>query len=860
MHGHLGLTAFATLLCGASALVTSSPGAARWLVPRRASRVVAPVATGPGQQRARVPVMNSKYDIIQRIHEEGSAHGLGLLSTEDESFNGRHITIDGQMLINFGSCSFLGLELHPELVSGAESALHKYGTQFSSSRSYISAGLYDELESALSQIFHGRPVIATASTTLGHLSSLPTLVGLNDAVVLDQQVHSSVQMAAALLKASGIHVETLRHSRMDQLERRIQKLKTNHERIWYMADGVYSMYGDVVPMHELESLLERHEQFHLYVDDAHGFSWAGKHGCGRVLRDREQHERLVVAVSLNKCFAAAGGALVLPTQAFYERVRHAGPTLVFSGPIQPPMLGAALASARLHLSEGFAAMQAHLANLVAYTNQRFRSLSLPLADFNDTPVFFVPCGIPTVVYSMARTLRDHGCFVNTAVFPAVPMKQGGVRFTITSHHTREDIDHLAEIFANHYSRILMEHGGSRTMLAAVFKRSGVASSLGDGVESMHAAAAGVGDSQLRVRVSATIDDVSPTEWDQLFDGRGPMNHRTLAMFERAFAHNEQQSQNFAWRYVIVSDADDRIVAATFFSIGYVKDDMFAPAHISEHAEHLRLEDEHFLVSKAVVMGSPLSLGSHLHIDESHIEYRAALELIVEAAHQIKAEFGAEKVLFRDFAKQDELGQRISGLGFVEVGLPNRMLLETSWLNPVDYLNRLDSKSRYNVRREILRHESAFEVVAGQASDLDEYYRLYQMVHARGRAINVFMLPKKLFYEAFQHPDFDVLSLYHTNEQGKRRLVSFMLSHYRAEVYSALLVGIDYIAMDATAGPSPYKQALYQTVQRAHLLGAHTIDLACTAELEKRKLGARPQKMCAFMCADDDFSLRAMANL
>ena len=42
MPGYLGLTAFATLLCGVSALVPSSPGAARW--PRRASRMIKPVA------------------------------------------------------------------------------------------------------------------------------------------------------------------------------------------------------------------------------------------------------------------------------------------------------------------------------------------------------------------------------------------------------------------------------------------------------------------------------------------------------------------------------------------------------------------------------------------------------------------------------------------------------------------------------------------------------------------------------------------------------------------------------------------------------------------------------------------------
>ena len=41
MPGYLGLTAFATLLFGVSALVPSSPGTARW--PRCASRVATPI-------------------------------------------------------------------------------------------------------------------------------------------------------------------------------------------------------------------------------------------------------------------------------------------------------------------------------------------------------------------------------------------------------------------------------------------------------------------------------------------------------------------------------------------------------------------------------------------------------------------------------------------------------------------------------------------------------------------------------------------------------------------------------------------------------------------------------------------------
>jgi 7-keto-8-aminopelargonate synthetase-like enzyme len=53
------------------------------------------------------------------------------------------------------------------------------------------------------------------------------------------------------------------------------------------------------------------------------------------------HERLVLAASLNKSFATSGGALVFPNEELRQRVRACGPTLIFAGPIQPPMLAAA---------------------------------------------------------------------------------------------------------------------------------------------------------------------------------------------------------------------------------------------------------------------------------------------------------------------------------------------------------------------------------------------------------------------------------------------------------------------------------------------------------------------------------------
>src|SRR5262245_44357189 len=61
----------------------------------------------------------------------------GLIMQRAGSGDGAEWTVDGNPLNNFASCSYMGLERHPELLAGAEAALHKYGANFSISRSYL---------------------------------------------------------------------------------------------------------------------------------------------------------------------------------------------------------------------------------------------------------------------------------------------------------------------------------------------------------------------------------------------------------------------------------------------------------------------------------------------------------------------------------------------------------------------------------------------------------------------------------------------------------------------------------------------------------------------------------------------------
>ena len=143
------------------------------------------------------------------------------LITQDQVYNGREIQINNKKYINFGSCSYLGLELDPRLKASAKQYIDKYGVQFSSSRTYLRCTAYHEWEELLVQIFEV-PIVTFTSVSLGHHAVIPVVVESGDAILLDQQVHASVQDAAKKMMLSGVHVEPIRHNRLDILEERLR--------------------------------------------------------------------------------------------------------------------------------------------------------------------------------------------------------------------------------------------------------------------------------------------------------------------------------------------------------------------------------------------------------------------------------------------------------------------------------------------------------------------------------------------------------------------------------------------------------------------------------------------------------------
>ncbi|MEM6737078.1 MAG: aminotransferase class I/II-fold pyridoxal phosphate-dependent enzyme [Bacteroidota bacterium] len=521
-------------------------------------------------------------DTLNQIVEDGLKRKLvhNYSSIDFEPPNSL-IVVDDHEMVNFGSCSYLGLEKHSDLQNGVIDAVKKYGTQFASSRTYISHGLYHELENLIYQIFH-KPLIVTASTTLGHLATIPVVVEKNDAIILDLQVHSSIQMTVQQLKARGLPVSIIKHNCMESLESKIQSLYNKHDQIWYFADGVYSMYGDYAPFEQLDKLLLKYEKFNLYIDDAHGMGWDGKNGCGVVFKNMKQIEKMILTVSLNKSFAAAGGCVVFPNKEIEKKVRNCGSTYIFAGPIQPPMLGAAISSAKLHLSEKIESMQANLMELINYTNVRLDELGLPQFQKTHSPLFFIPVGPPKICCDIVSKMKSKGFFMNIASFPAVPIRRSGIRFMINAFLKKKQINEMLTALCGIYSETITENNTTCTQISKTFKIPDFSLNA----DQNHVKYSS--EEKLQTKIYRSIKNLDEKKWDDIFQKNSTLNYANVALIEDVYTNENRLENNWDFYYIDIKDSNDNIILKTLITVVLTKDDMLHSNTVSRKSGSLAL--------------------------------------------------------------------------------------------------------------------------------------------------------------------------------------------------------------------------------------------------------------------------------
>jgi len=802
--------------------------------------------------------VSQRLEFIETVMSEGIARGIAHRSAQYTSLDGRSVTLDDRLLVNFASCSYLGLEVDPRLKAAVAHAVERFGTQFSASRSFISAPPYEQLEDLLGQLTGGS-VLVTPNTTLAHFSALPVLIGEEDAVILDHQVHHSVQLSIPQLRQQGTRVEFVRHQRMDLLEQMIRDRKDSHRHIWYLADGVYSMYGDLATIEAMSWLVSEYEQLHLYIDDAHGMSWRGCHGRGHALEELTRRERCVVATSLNKAFGAGGGALVFDDPDLCRRVRFCGGPMIFTGPIQPPILAAAIASAEIHLSDEIDILQAELCERVRFTNRLASELDLPMVNSCEVPIRFIAIGKFAIACEMAEHLLERGLLLNAAVFPAVPAKRCGLRFTVTRHHQLSDIRRLLETVAEHLPKALATHGSSRAEIDHVFRLDPRAPGSVSGAVNAAAASLAVAPPKPHCQHETTIEAFSPEEWDRCLGRRGSFSWEGLRYLESVFDVDSAAEQD-RWRfhYYMVRDASGEPVLATFFTDALWKDDMLSEASVSRRVEQHRALKPTFLTSRVFSMGSLLTDGDHLYLNREACWQPAVAALLDRVSIDSDA-CGAASIVLRDLdANDEELDRIVRDASFSALKGPDAMVLDVTWSDWEDFLSRLSARARRFQKRYVMPRDGAFAVEvlrrgARQPSEAEfaHLYRLYLNVKERNLELNTFALPESFLGQMLANPGWEIvtLTLKPDEEQAAEAPHAFVAAYVGTEQYVPVVVGLDYRAVGSHGA---YRQCIRQVIRRAVSSGCSRILLGMGAEMEKERFGAQRVRRSLYMQSRDHY--------
>ena len=796
---------------------------------------------------------NNLLDTIDEIITDGKKKGVLHLYAEDENLTGRQLKIKGKDLYHFGTTSYLGLDQDIRLKEAAIEAIIKYGTQFPLSKTYISFKIYKDLEEKIFQMYQN-DVIITKNSTLGHIAVIPNIIRDEDAVILDHQVHWTVQNACQLLKPRGISVDIIRHSNIDMLEEKIKELKNKSNKIWYMIDGVYSMFGDYAPINDIIPLLTKYPQFHLYIDDVHGMSWAGKHGTGWFYSQIDKlHEKMILVGTLSKSFGASGSFTVFGDKELYRKVKTFGGPLTFSAQLEPSSVAAALRSAEIHLSEEIYEIQNELREKINYCNSLIRQTDLPLVKENECPVFFIGTGIPAVGYNYADRIMKEGFYVNLGIFPAVPVKNTGIRFTISRHNQKEEIKGLVDAMAYHYPKALEDENKTVNQVRKAFNLPLVE------VESqqIHNLAE---KKSLNLIHKKTISELSRIEWDTVMADKGTFDYEGMFFLEGTFSNNIYKENNWDFDYYLIKDIDNNIVVSSFVTTSLWKDDLLAPAIVSKKIEEKRKIDPYYLTSIVVSVGSTFTEGEHLYIDKNHKEWKPALRLLLDKLVEKEEAVNASMIVLRDFVDDDlELKEFLIDQGFVKIAMPESCeITNMEWNNIEEYIQSLSYKSRKHFRQDVLKYEKYFDVEVKKELRDDElkiFSKLFDNVKSVNYDINTFSFPEKIFSKMSEYKGWEFLVLKLKAEYDQRDIsepIAVMFSYMTSnQCYCIAFIGMDYEFLEQY---QLYRQTLYQSIKRAKDIGAKKVYLGFSASFEKKKLGARIIHKVAYVQAKDNFNM------
>jgi 8-amino-7-oxononanoate synthase len=339
---------------------------------------------------------------------------------------------NGRRLLSFCCNDYLNLTHHPAVKEAAIEALRVHGVGAGASR-FVTGNhpLFSELEARLARLKETEAACVFGSGYLANLGIIPALIGPDDLVLIDELAHACLWAGARLARAA---VVPFRHADVGHVELLLAQLRRRHPRALIATDGVFSMDGDIAPLHGLAALAQRHDAW-LMSDDAHGLGVVGG-GRGSNFIGRTKADVPLQMGTLSKALGSYGGYICAPA-AVVDLIRNRARTVIYSTGLPPAVVAAAIAALDVIEREpAYAALP--LAKAKAFA--RGAGLPEPVS-----PIVPVLLGEAEAALKASRLLEDHGFLVVAIRPPTVPAGTARLRLTFTAQHPDHEVERLADV-------------------------------------------------------------------------------------------------------------------------------------------------------------------------------------------------------------------------------------------------------------------------------------------------------------------------------------------------------------------------------------------------------------------------------
>lgn len=357
-----------------------------------------------------------------------------------EASEGPHVTINNVEQIMIGSNNYLGLTHHPEVVEAATRAIQKFGTGCTGSR-FLNGNLtiHEELEEKLANYLGHESAIVFSTGMQTNLGALSAICGPKDCMLFDGENHASIIDASRLAMGTTFKYK---HNDMESLEEQLESTVARFNRVTIVADGVFSMTGDILNLPKVVELAKKYGAY-IYVDDAHGIGVMGDRGRGTM-----NYFGLTDQVDLNmgtfsKSFASIGGVLS-GNKDVIDYVRHMARSFMFSASMPPSAVATVSACIDVIMKDD--TIHERLWDNVAFIRKGFADIGFYTYD-SKTPIIPIFIGDDVKAMQVTAFLQENGIFATPVITPAVPKGEALIRTSYMATHTREDLQRVLDVFA-----------------------------------------------------------------------------------------------------------------------------------------------------------------------------------------------------------------------------------------------------------------------------------------------------------------------------------------------------------------------------------------------------------------------------